>query len=132
MAAIFQNNDFGSLSKWFWAHAVIIVLGISLVKISIGFFLLRFAAQKKPLKLFIIGSLGSVAGRSSHQHGLTSSSIPVSIHDRLHADLDPAMHPRRSGLGFGCQGTKRDKMLLGRDLPEDWQIQQRYVRMLCS
>ncbi|KAL4758085.1 uncharacterized protein BDW70DRAFT_142395 [Aspergillus foveolatus] len=57
MAAIFKNNDFGMLSKWFWGHAIIIVLGISLVKISIGFFLLRFAAQKKALKRFIIGSL---------------------------------------------------------------------------
>ncbi|KAL4972425.1 hypothetical protein BDW66DRAFT_169622 [Aspergillus desertorum] len=57
MAAIYANNSFEMLSKWFWGHAIIIVLGISLVKISIGFFLLRFATQKKPLKQFIIGSL---------------------------------------------------------------------------
>jgi hypothetical protein len=132
MAAIFMNNDFGMLTRWFWGHAIIIVLGISLVKISIGFFLLQFAAQKKALKRFIIGSLGSIARRCSHQHKLTSSSISASIHDRLHADLDPAMHPRRSRLGLGCQGTGGDKMLLVCDLPEDWQIQQRYVRMLCS
>ncbi|KAL4908639.1 hypothetical protein BDW74DRAFT_166236 [Aspergillus multicolor] len=56
-AAIFANGDFGELSKWFWGHAIIIVLGISLVKISIGFFLLRFTTQKKFLKQFIIGSL---------------------------------------------------------------------------
>ncbi|KAL4916152.1 hypothetical protein BDW62DRAFT_109621 [Aspergillus aurantiobrunneus] len=56
-AAIFANDDYEMLNKWFWPHAILIVLGISLVKISIGFFLLRFAAQKKLLKPFIIGSL---------------------------------------------------------------------------
>ncbi|KAL3480909.1 hypothetical protein BJX99DRAFT_206021 [Aspergillus californicus] len=45
------------LAKWFWPHALIVVLGISLVKISLGFFLLRFTTQKKFLKPFILGSL---------------------------------------------------------------------------
>ncbi|KAL4999946.1 hypothetical protein BDV10DRAFT_163629 [Aspergillus recurvatus] len=57
VAAIYANNGFEMLSKWFWGHAITVVLGISLVKISIGFFLLRFATQKKPLKQFILGSL---------------------------------------------------------------------------
>ncbi|KAL4939206.1 hypothetical protein BDV06DRAFT_231163 [Aspergillus oleicola] len=55
--AIAANNDFDKIQKWFWGHAVIIVLGISLVKISIGFFLMRFTNQKKFLKPFIFGSL---------------------------------------------------------------------------
>jgi hypothetical protein len=57
-AAIAANNDNEMLSKWFWPHAIILVLGISLVKISIGFFLLRFTTQKRFLKPFIMGSLG--------------------------------------------------------------------------
>ncbi|KAL2862821.1 uncharacterized protein BJX67DRAFT_375042 [Aspergillus lucknowensis] len=56
-AAISYNNDNGELARWFWWHAIVIVAGISLVKISIGFFLLRFTAQKKWLKIFIIGSI---------------------------------------------------------------------------
>ncbi|KAL4780101.1 hypothetical protein BJX76DRAFT_339147 [Aspergillus varians] len=56
-AAIAANHDNDILSKWFWPHSILIVLGISLVKISIGFFLLRFVARKKTLKIFIIGSL---------------------------------------------------------------------------
>ncbi|KAL4954710.1 hypothetical protein BDW69DRAFT_205025 [Aspergillus filifer] len=55
--AIAANGDFEKIQKWFWGHAIIIVLGISLVKISIGFFLLRFTNQKKFLKPFIFGSL---------------------------------------------------------------------------
>ncbi|KAL4926366.1 uncharacterized protein BDV17DRAFT_299756 [Aspergillus undulatus] len=57
MQAIFANNDFGPLLKWMWPHAIMVVLGISLVKISIGFFLLRFTNQKKLLKPIILGSL---------------------------------------------------------------------------
>ncbi|KAL4808035.1 hypothetical protein BDV18DRAFT_158154 [Aspergillus unguis] len=55
--AIFANDDWETLTMWFWSHAIIIVLGISLVKISIGFFLLRFATQGKILKRFLLGSI---------------------------------------------------------------------------
>ncbi|KAI9367058.1 hypothetical protein BJX61DRAFT_547859 [Aspergillus egyptiacus] len=57
MNAIMHEGDMVALAKWFWAHAIIIVAGISLAKISIGFFLLRFTAQKKFLRWFIIGSI---------------------------------------------------------------------------
>ncbi|KAL4868008.1 hypothetical protein BDV12DRAFT_109147 [Aspergillus spectabilis] len=57
MRTITADGNDEALAKWFWPHALIIVLGISLVKISIGFFLLRFTAQKKFLKPFILGSL---------------------------------------------------------------------------
>ncbi|KAL2851223.1 hypothetical protein BJX68DRAFT_69434 [Aspergillus pseudodeflectus] len=56
-AAIEAKNYGGKLSQWIWWHSLIVVLGISLVKISLGFFLLRFTAQKKWLKWFIIGSI---------------------------------------------------------------------------
>ncbi|KAL2802986.1 hypothetical protein BJX63DRAFT_413326 [Aspergillus granulosus] len=56
-AAIEFNNTNGKLMQWIWWHALVVVLGISLVKISLGFFLLRFTTQKKWLKWFIIGSL---------------------------------------------------------------------------
>ncbi|KAJ0415374.1 hypothetical protein BJY00DRAFT_266141 [Aspergillus carlsbadensis] len=56
-AAIQKKGYYDKLSQWIWWHSLIVVLGISLVKISIGFFLLRFTAQKKWLKWFIIGSL---------------------------------------------------------------------------
>jgi hypothetical protein len=46
------------LSKWTFFHAIVIVLGISSVKISLAFFLLRFASQNKFIKRFIIGALG--------------------------------------------------------------------------
>lgn len=48
------------LSKWMFFHAIVIVLGISSVKISLAFFLLRFASQNKILKKFIIGALGEI------------------------------------------------------------------------
>ncbi|KAL2840429.1 hypothetical protein BJY01DRAFT_20918 [Aspergillus pseudoustus] len=51
------RGTYGKISQWIWWHSLIVVLGISLVKISIGFFLLRFATQKKWLKWLIIGSL---------------------------------------------------------------------------
>ncbi|KAL4874906.1 hypothetical protein BJY04DRAFT_224512 [Aspergillus karnatakaensis] len=57
MATVFAENNFVPIARWFWAHAIIIVLGISLVKVSIGFFLLRFTNQKKFLRPFILGSL---------------------------------------------------------------------------
>jgi hypothetical protein len=56
-AAIEAKNYGGKLSQWIWWHSLIVVLGISLVKVSLGFFLLRFTAQKKWLKWFIIGSI---------------------------------------------------------------------------
>ncbi|KAK1138856.1 hypothetical protein N8T08_001727 [Aspergillus melleus] len=49
--------DSEKLSEYMFYHAIVIVLGISLVKISIGFFLLRFTSQNKILKWFIIGTL---------------------------------------------------------------------------
>ncbi|PKY07396.1 hypothetical protein P168DRAFT_315906 [Aspergillus campestris IBT 28561] len=49
--------DFGVLNEWMFYHAIVIVLGISLVKVSLGFFLLRFAARKRALRWFIIGCL---------------------------------------------------------------------------
>ncbi|KAL3464509.1 hypothetical protein BJX64DRAFT_286319 [Aspergillus heterothallicus] len=56
-AAITYEGTGGKLSQWVWWHSLIVVLGISLVKVSLGFFLLRFTAQKKWLKWFIIGSI---------------------------------------------------------------------------
>ncbi|GFF68424.1 hypothetical protein IFM61392_05263 [Aspergillus lentulus] len=50
-------EDLGPLSKWTFFHAIVIVLGISSVKISLAFFLLRFASQNKLIKRFIIGAL---------------------------------------------------------------------------
>ncbi|KAH8425069.1 uncharacterized protein LDX57_002817 [Aspergillus melleus] len=49
--------DSEKLDEYMFYHAIVIVLGISLVKISIGFFLLRFTSQNKILKWFIIGTL---------------------------------------------------------------------------
>ncbi|KAL4878767.1 hypothetical protein BJY04DRAFT_107377 [Aspergillus karnatakaensis] len=57
IVAIEADNHRGKLSQWIWWRSLIVVLGISLVKISIGLFLLRFTAQKKWLKWFIIGSV---------------------------------------------------------------------------
>lgn len=51
-------EDLGPLSKWTFFHAIVIVLGISSVKMSLAFFLLRFASQNKRIKRFIIGALG--------------------------------------------------------------------------
>ena len=50
--------DSEKLDEFMFYHAIVIVLGISLVKISIGFFLLRFTSQNKILKWSIIGTLG--------------------------------------------------------------------------
>lgn len=50
-------TDWAMLSKWTYAHAIIIVVGISLVKISLGFFLFRFAARTR-FRWFIIGTIG--------------------------------------------------------------------------
>ncbi|KAL3470523.1 hypothetical protein BJX99DRAFT_267378 [Aspergillus californicus] len=57
IAAIEAEDHRGKLAQWIWWRSLIVVLGISLVKISIGLFLLRFTAQKKWLKWFIIGSV---------------------------------------------------------------------------
>lgn len=58
LAAIEKQDHRGKLSQWIWWRSLVVVLGISLVKISVGLFLLRFTAQKKWLKWFIIGSVG--------------------------------------------------------------------------
>ncbi|KAF4280297.1 hypothetical protein KXW40_005533 [Aspergillus fumigatus] len=50
-------EDLGPLSKWTFFHAIVIVLGISSVKMSLAFFLLRFASQNNRIKRFIIGAL---------------------------------------------------------------------------
>ncbi|PLB47480.1 hypothetical protein P170DRAFT_385163 [Aspergillus steynii IBT 23096] len=49
--------DSAKLDEFMFYHAIVIVLGISLVKISIGFFLLRFTSQNRILKWFIVGTL---------------------------------------------------------------------------
>ncbi|KAL4759657.1 uncharacterized protein BDW70DRAFT_169279 [Aspergillus foveolatus] len=65
LAAIEKQDHRGKLSQWIWWRSLIIVLGISLVKISVGLFLLRFTAHKKWLKWFIIGSVGFLAAWES-------------------------------------------------------------------
>ncbi|KAF7597609.1 hypothetical protein BBP40_000087 [Aspergillus hancockii] len=53
-----KQHDFAVLTEYMFYHAIVIVLGISLVKVSLALFLLRFASQNKFLKRFIIGALG--------------------------------------------------------------------------
>ncbi|EAW12395.1 uncharacterized protein ACLA_063640 [Aspergillus clavatus NRRL 1] len=50
-------NDRMPLNKYMFFHAIIIVTGISSVKISLGFFLLRFTSQNKVLRKILIGTL---------------------------------------------------------------------------
>ncbi|KAE8167191.1 hypothetical protein BDV40DRAFT_295779 [Aspergillus tamarii] len=52
-----KPGDFQILSEYMFYHAIVIVLGISLVKVSLALFLLRFASPNKNLKRFIIGAL---------------------------------------------------------------------------
>ncbi|KAE8333559.1 hypothetical protein BDV39DRAFT_199280 [Aspergillus sergii] len=52
-----KPEDFQILSEYMFYHAIVIVLGISLVKVSLALFLLRFASPNKNLKRFIIGAL---------------------------------------------------------------------------
>ncbi|KAL4909599.1 hypothetical protein BDW74DRAFT_173092 [Aspergillus multicolor] len=56
-AAIEAQGYRGDLAQWMWWRSLIVVLGISLVKVSVGLFLLRFAAQRKWLRWFIVGSV---------------------------------------------------------------------------
>ncbi|KAL4926795.1 uncharacterized protein BDV17DRAFT_299392 [Aspergillus undulatus] len=56
MAAIEAQSHRGKLSQWIWWRSLIVVLGISLVKVSVGLFLLRFTTQRKWLRWFIVGS----------------------------------------------------------------------------
>ncbi|OOO11308.1 hypothetical protein OAory_01077780 [Aspergillus oryzae] len=52
-----KPEDFQILSEYMFYHAIVIVLGISLVKVSLALFLLRFASPNKNLKRFITGAL---------------------------------------------------------------------------
>ncbi|GAB1201841.1 hypothetical protein APSETT445_000433 [Aspergillus pseudonomiae] len=52
-----KPEDFQVLSEYMFYHAIVIVLGISLVKVSLALFLLRFASPNKNLKRFIVGAL---------------------------------------------------------------------------
>ncbi|PIG88775.1 hypothetical protein AARAC_006595 [Aspergillus arachidicola] len=52
-----KPEDFQILSEYMFYHAIVIVLGISLVKVSLALFLLRFASPNKNLKRLIIGAL---------------------------------------------------------------------------
>ncbi|KAE8380541.1 hypothetical protein BDV26DRAFT_290292 [Aspergillus bertholletiae] len=56
-SANIEPPDFQILSEYMFYHAIVIVLGISLVKVSLALFLLRFASPNKNLKRFIIGAL---------------------------------------------------------------------------
>lgn len=55
--------NFSQIIMWTWIRALFIVLGISLVKISVGFFLLRVVEGTK-YKRFIIGMIGTRAPHS--------------------------------------------------------------------
>lgn len=50
-------EDFAVFAKYIWFNAIFIVIGISLVKISLGFFLLK-VAQRNGWRRFIIGMIG--------------------------------------------------------------------------
>ncbi|KAE8355042.1 hypothetical protein BDV28DRAFT_163656 [Aspergillus coremiiformis] len=52
-----SQEDYRVLTEYMFYHAILIVFGISLVKVSLAVFLLRFAPPKKTLKKFIIGML---------------------------------------------------------------------------
>lgn len=52
-----SDDDQQMLRKYTYFHALIVMIGISTVKVSIGFFLLRVAEQSK-FKTFIIGMIG--------------------------------------------------------------------------
>ncbi|CBF87729.1 hypothetical protein AN1317.2 [Aspergillus nidulans FGSC A4] len=56
LAAIEKQDHRGKLTQWIWWRSLVVALGISLAKISVGLFLLRFTAQNKWLKWFNIGS----------------------------------------------------------------------------
>jgi hypothetical protein len=58
LAAIEKQDHRGKLTQWIWWRSLVVALGISLAKISVGLFLLRFTAQNKWLKWFNIGSVG--------------------------------------------------------------------------
>jgi len=52
--------NFSRIMLWTWMRSLFIVLGISLVKVSVGFFLLRVVDGTK-YKRFIIGMIGKRA-----------------------------------------------------------------------
>jgi hypothetical protein len=54
--SLFYN--FTDLMRWNWAHALLVVAGISSVKISVGLFLMRVVEGTK-YKRFIIAMIGT-------------------------------------------------------------------------
>lgn len=52
-----EPPDFAIQSKLSFYHSIVVMLGISAVKLSIGFFLLRVAQQSR-FRKFIIGMIG--------------------------------------------------------------------------
>jgi hypothetical protein len=93
-------DDYQVLAKYMWANSLLIVTGISLVKISLGFFLLRFA-QKAVWKRFIIGMIGmtpmlcrSLLPPLIHSVMLTLGlpSVPGGFYTCLCWDIDLPVH----------------------------------------
>lgn len=48
------------LMMWFWIQAVLVVAAISIVKLSIGFFLLRLS-KKTLFQRFVLGLIGELS-----------------------------------------------------------------------
>jgi fucose 4-O-acetylase-like acetyltransferase len=89
-------DEYQVLAKYMWANSILIVTGISLVKISLGFFLLRFA-QKVVWKRFIIGMIGMNYYAILSVHGFCyanprASSVSRSFYAGMRRHSDISVH----------------------------------------
>ena len=119
-------------NQWNWAHALIIVLSNSTLKISVAFFLMRITGRTGYHRFLwgVIGELPKHVG--SRLHSLTESlnSLYCSLYHCLPWHANISMPPRSGSVG-SCSPTSSSwsryrQMLFGFCVRGYWYFQQLY------
>ena len=97
--------DFETLLHWQFYHSIVIMAGVSLVKISVGCFLLRFV-NSKAYKKFVIGMISTVNTVPLCDHALTLISLPRALYHSLCRHPHLRLHTCGSIMELCSQGDR--------------------------
>ena len=98
--------DFETLLHWQFYHSIVIMAGVSLVKISVGLFLLRFV-NSKAYKRFVIGMISTFNTFPFPDYMLMLISLPRALHHCLCRHSHLRMHTCGSIVELCTQGHRK-------------------------
>ena len=122
-------QDIGPLFHWIWWYSILIVVAVSLIKLSIGFFLLRLA-QRTQYRRFLYGVI-SKSTSNIHvfpERRSDNGSIFGLFYALMCRDTRLPVCPGKCSMEFLLEASairyRNCKMFLEQNLYSHWPIQQ--------